>query len=116
MWPLMIASALMSANKAQKQAENHKQNNLLQAELTKYSPWTGMRGQIDTTYQPNMLEAAFQGGVQGAAMGQSLGQAFPDGMNFFSAKPGGAVNYPVTMNQRMPVGLDAMNGNPTMIG
>ena len=75
MWPalLMGASAIMGMNRANRQADQQRRNNLAQAEITRYSPWTGMRGQIDNSYTPSGLEGAISGGIQGASMAQGLG-------------------------------------------
>ena len=69
---VMAASAVSSMMSNQRKAEKQRQNNLAQAEITKYSPWTGMKGQLDNSYTPGSLESGISGGIQGAAIGQGL--------------------------------------------
>lgn len=74
MWQLLIpaASALMSANQASNKQAQQERYNKAQAETTRYSPWTGMKGQLDTSYSPSALEGGLAGGLQGLGMWQSL--------------------------------------------
>jgi hypothetical protein len=95
---LMGGSALLSARNAELKRKQQQANNLAQAETTRYSPWTGMQGQLDTTYNPDWLTAAFSGGVQGASAAQGLGVG---GMG--AAKP-------------QPMQDMAMNQNPQLYG
>lgn len=44
-----------------------KRRNLAQAEMTKYSPWTGMKGQLEAA--PSAFGAMAQGAMTGAMMG-----------------------------------------------
>jgi hypothetical protein len=78
-WMLPAASAMLGANKAAKQQEAQKANNLAQSELTRYSPWTGMKGQLDTSYAPSALEGGLSGGVAGLGMMQAGQSAFGGG-------------------------------------
>lgn len=70
---LMGASAMLSARQAEQKKKQQQDNNRLQAELTRYSPWTGMQGQIDSSYIPDALTAGAGGALQGAAIGQGFG-------------------------------------------
>lgn len=82
MWQMLIpmaAGALMSAKSAERKADQQRKYNLGQAEITRYSPWTGMTGKLDNSYVPSQFEAALGGAVQGAQMGQSLQGAFGGG-------------------------------------
>lgn len=75
MWPalaIMAASALMQSKQNQAKQDQQRKMNLAQSELTRYSPWTGMKGQLDQSYQPGGTEGAFSGGMQGLAMAQSV--------------------------------------------
>lgn len=75
MWnlALMGATALLGANKARRQQEANKQYNLAQAEMTRYSPWTGQSGQLQPNNAPSQFEGAVGGALQGASMAQGLG-------------------------------------------
>jgi len=75
-WAIPLATTVMGMDKARRQADAKESYNKAQAELTKYSPWTGMRGQIDTSYSPTMLEGGLQGGIQGMGMMQAGQSAF----------------------------------------
>lgn len=63
-------SALMGARAADKKAQQQKQYNMAQSELTRYSPWTGMKGQLDNSYTPDALSGGISGGIQGLGMAQ----------------------------------------------
>lgn len=84
----MGANALMQANKAKRDQETMKQHNLAQAEMTRYSPWTGQSGKITPYTGPSAFEGAVGGAFQGAAMGQQLNSAFsaPDATKGFENK------------------------------
>ncbi|MNJ94788.1 hypothetical protein D3C87_124910 [compost metagenome] len=68
----IAAGGALGDMKAQRQQEQVRANNMAQAEMTRYSPWTGMRGQI-TPEGASGLEGAIGGGIQGAAAAQGLG-------------------------------------------
>jgi outer membrane lipoprotein SlyB len=72
-WALPIATALMGASKADRQAKQQKEYNLAQAEATRYSPWTGRAGQLDNSATANAFEGAVSGGVHGLGIAQGLG-------------------------------------------
>lgn len=73
---MMAGSAIMGANKANREMEMQKAQNLAAAEQTRYSPWTGQSGQLNFSRSTSGLEGAVGGGLQGLAMGQSLQGAF----------------------------------------
>lgn len=73
MWPLiaMAGSALLSMHQENQKAKQMKKYNEAQAEMTRYSPWTGRAGQIQQyTYDP--LSAAAGGALQGLGMYQDF--------------------------------------------
>lgn len=75
MWQFLIpaATAALGAQRAQRQADQKERFNKAQAEITKYSPWTGMRGQLDSSYSPSSFEGGLAGGLQGLGMAQGFG-------------------------------------------
>ena len=103
MWNFAIpaAMALMGANNAQRKADAQRQNNKLEAEKHKYSPWTGVTGKIDNSYAPSALEGGLAGGLSGAAAVQGLGLG---GMGAQQAA------------QQAPQNAMAMNQDPTLYG
>lgn len=72
-WAALATGALVGSMNAEKKAEQQRKHNLMQAELTRYSPWTGMRGQISPV-DADPMEGALTGGFSGLAMSQALGQ------------------------------------------
>lgn len=79
--PYLIASGVggfMSADEAERKQEQNKQYNLAQSELTRYSPWTGMRGQINPYSGPGEGAAAMGGAIQGASAAQGLSSLFSE--------------------------------------
>lgn len=64
-------SAGVGALQGQQKEKQQKQFNDSQAEITRYSPWTGMRGQVTPTTD-NALGGAMQGGLGGALFGQRI--------------------------------------------
>jgi hypothetical protein len=74
MWPMiaaMAASTALGYNQQRQQQKATDKWNKGQAEMTKYSPWTGVRGQTQmNTADP--LSGAIQGGLSGFAMGQNF--------------------------------------------
>jgi len=75
MWWMLPAAigAVSSMKSAERKADQQKANNLAQAEMTRYSPWTGMTGKLDTSYTPGAFEAGLSGGLQGLGMAQGFG-------------------------------------------
>lgn len=73
--PYLIASGVggyMSADEAQRKEQQNKDFNIAQSEMTRYSPWTGMKGQISQYGGPGENAAALAGGIQGASAAQSM--------------------------------------------
>lgn len=70
---LMGAQALLGANQAKRQQEATKQQNLAEAEKTRYSPWTGQHGNIQTYKGPDAMSGAIGGAIGGLASAQGLG-------------------------------------------
>lgn len=115
---LMGANALMGAQRANRQQEDQKRYNLMQAEQTRYSPWTGQVGRPTTNSAPSALESGIGGAIGGAATGQSLGLGSPwggatpqqDTTQFsFNEKPN-------LFNQKSPYSLGASNFNLNKMG
>lgn len=63
-------SALMNMNAAKQKQKQQENFNMAQSELTRYSPWTGMKGQLDNSYAPDQLSAGISGGIQGLGIAQ----------------------------------------------
>lgn len=59
---------LLKSAEAQKAAQRERQ---VQAQMARYSPWTGMQGH--SVQDPSMLGNVSQGALSGAMLGQSLG-------------------------------------------
>lgn len=66
------ATAAIGAMSAKNRNDNIESANKANAEITRYSPWTGMQGQIQAK-GPSMMEGAFAGGLQGLGMAQGMG-------------------------------------------
>lgn len=75
-WALPVATTLMGMNNARRKAEQQERYNKGQAEVTRYSPWTGMTGKLDNSYTPSMLEGGLQGGMAGLGAMQGMKGAF----------------------------------------
>lgn len=69
---LMGGGGILGYDQAAKQKQQQMIDNAAQAELTRYSPWTGMKGQINTKYA-DPFAAALGGGMQGLGVAQGLG-------------------------------------------
>lgn len=69
----IAAGGVMGDAKANREADALRDYNIAQSEITRYSPWTGMSGQVRQNSGPSGVEGAFAGGIQGAAMAQGLG-------------------------------------------
>jgi hypothetical protein len=50
--------------------KQYKRDQLAQSELTRYSPWTGMKGQ--SLSRPSAFGTVLQGGMTGAMLGQGI--------------------------------------------
>ena len=69
----MVGTGLLSLNQENQKAKQMKKYNEGQAEITRYSPWTGRAGEIKPyTYDP--LSATAGGALQGLGMSQSFGK------------------------------------------
>ena len=69
-WAMMGAGALMGALQTKQQHEEAKRQAKLQAEVARYSPWTGMKPQMVSG--PNAMGNLMQGALTGAAMAQQF--------------------------------------------
>jgi hypothetical protein len=72
-WALPIATTAMGLMKQNRQAEDQRKYNLAQSEMTRYSPWTGQKGQLSMGDTGSPFEGAVGGAVQGIGITQSLG-------------------------------------------
>ena len=109
---MMIGSALLQARQAEQRRNQQEKYNKGQAEVTRYSPWTGMQGQMDNSFIPDALSAAAGGAIQGASVAQGLQGAF-----------GGAAAPQPTAGQFMdqaqmsqPMAPSSMNMQPGLYG
>jgi hypothetical protein len=71
-WMLPAAMAGINAIKGSQQRDAARDYNKHQAEVTRYSPWTGMTGQTKQVTGGLLTDAA-GGAMQGAMMGQAFG-------------------------------------------
>ena len=67
--PLAMAGASLLQEK--NNADATERFNKGQAEITRYSPWTGMKGQMKQN-SPNYLGAGLKGGLQGYMLGNAI--------------------------------------------
>ena len=72
MWWMPAAMAVGSMIGEKERSDNLEAHNKGQAETTRYSPWTGMKGQIKQDTGPGLFGA----GVSGAASGLAISQQF----------------------------------------
>ncbi len=72
MWPLLAAGAAFGAGKyfLHDKPEFQRQGQLA-AQTTRYSPWTGMQGQMPQD-SPDLLGDTFQGGLAGGQFGSQM--------------------------------------------
>jgi len=68
------ASALMGGLSAKEAQEQAKQDKLLNAQITRYQPWTGAQTQA-VTKAPSTMQGVLQGGMGGAQFGLGLGNS-----------------------------------------
>lgn len=69
----MAGTTLLSLNQENQKAKQMKRHNEGQAEITRYSPWTGKSGEIQSyTYDP--VSAGMGGALQGMGMAQTFGK------------------------------------------
>ena len=72
MWMLPVGMAALGAYQGAQKKKAEDQWNRGQAEVTRYSPWTGISGQLKPS-SSSMLGGAMQGGLSGAMLGQHFG-------------------------------------------
>lgn len=78
-WAIPAAMAVMGGIGAERKRNSDIANNQMQAEISKYAPWTGQWGQIGNV-SGGFLNGAMQGAMSGMGMMQSLnGSGFLDG-------------------------------------
>lgn len=70
-WMIPLAMAGMGAIKGNKQRNQEIENNRLEAELTKYAPWTGKWGEISPVMSSG-LDGFMQGGMSGLGLSQNM--------------------------------------------
>lgn len=70
-WAIPLAMSVLGASKAEQQRKADIANNEMQAELTKYSPWTGQFGKIGAV-SGGWMDGALQGGLSGLSMAQKM--------------------------------------------
>ena len=75
---VMAATTAMSVHRENEQAKQAKKFNQGQAEITKYSPWTGMRGEVKP-YSYDPVGAGMQGAVSGLQLGNNVSGTFNKG-------------------------------------
>lgn len=86
------AGLLAGGLKANSDKKQYRRNQAAQAEMTRYSPWTGMQGKVLTP--PSSFGTVMQGGLTGAMLGQSLGSGgFGSGGAAAGGSPPVAMNY-----------------------
>jgi len=78
-WIPMAAMAGAALLKERAQEKATRKHNVAQSELTRYSPWTGMQGELKPN-APNYLGAGIMGGAQGYMLGQAFGGGSPSTM------------------------------------
>lgn len=71
MWPLILAGAGVGAMRSMQQEQQAKQDRKREAEIARWSPWTGMQAQRPGN--PDYMGNLMQGGMTGAMMGQAMG-------------------------------------------
>ena len=70
MWPLILAGAGLGAVRSMQQEQQAKQDRKREAEIARWSPWSGMQAQRVGT--PDYMDNIMQGGLTGAMMGQAM--------------------------------------------
>ena len=71
MWPLLLAGAGLGAVRSMQQEQQAKQDRKREAEIARWSPWSGMQAQ--RVGSPDYMGNIMQGGMTGAMMGQAMG-------------------------------------------
>lgn len=72
LWALPLAGAAIGAIQGSNQRKAQQDYNKSQAEIHRYSPWTGMQGKTQAVTASG-FGGALQGGLTGAGMAQSFG-------------------------------------------
>lgn len=93
MWPLLIAGAALGTLKGVKGMVDESKDRKLQAETTRYSPWTGMKAADPR--RANLFGDLLSGGLTGAMIGQGI-----QGSGIFGG--GGALGAPMSGNTYTP--------------
>ena len=93
MWWIPIAMAAGSMINEKEREDNLEAYNEGQAEMTKYSPWTGVRGQIKQDTGPGIFGAGISGAVSGLGVSQQLQGMGGGGMGSSKASPWSANDY-----------------------
>lgn len=87
---------MLKANQEQQQAQ---QQNLVNAEMMRNSPWTGIRPDTTIKQGPNAFTAGVGGGLQGYAFGQGLNESADQNaaLKKLADKPATAQQQPVVL-------------------
>lgn len=109
---IMGGSGLLQARQADQRRKQQQRFNQGQAEVTRYSPWTGMQGQMDNSFVPDALTAGASGAIQGLGMAQGL-QGMMGGQA--AAQPT-AGQFMDQMQMAQPMAPSSMNMQPGLYG
>lgn len=112
---MMVAGAALQGRAADRKRKQQERFNQGQAETTRYSPWTGMTGQLDQSYVPGSLEAMAGGAIQGAGMAQGL-QGIMNGMGSAPTPQPTAGQFMDQMQMAQPQAPIGMNMQPGLYG
>jgi hypothetical protein len=114
--PIMMgAGALLQSRANERRRDQQERFNKGQAETTRYSPWTGMQGQLDQSYVPGTLESLAGGAIQGASMAQGL-QGMMGGMGGAPTPQPTAGQFMDQMQMAQPQQQIGMNMQPGLYG
>ena len=106
MIPLIVggaAAGLLKSELVDKQKDAR--NRRMQAEIARYSPWSGMQADVSGLNKADPLGTAMQGGMAGAMLGQSMG-----GGEAAAAGEGSAGAVGATQSTAAPAGGGYMGG------
>lgn len=109
-------SALMNMNAAKQKQKQQENYNLAQSEITRYSPWTGMKGQLDNSYTPDQLSAGISGGIQGLGMAQGAQGLFSKPADTGAAATAGPMDAGMSGNQQYQQQMQSPWGKPNIFG
>ncbi len=86
-WNLLVPAlgAVAGGLQANEQKKDVRRQNRAQAEITRYSPWTGMKGQMQA--EPSAVGGALQGGMMGAMAANQMGMFDKAGVKPPTGKP-----------------------------